>query len=109
MDGFGAGYASLSFMQPPVPNTVKIEQSFVRNMIDNPDDLTIIEGVIARCKSLKQASVAEGVETLEHRTLFNCFGLFYRARLWYCSADAGQCACGLDNKLSESIGMGRAG
>ena len=66
MDGFGAGYASLPLMQPPVPNTVKIEQSFVRNMIDNPDDLTLIEGVIARCQSLKQTSVAEGVETLEH-------------------------------------------
>jgi diguanylate cyclase (GGDEF)-like protein/PAS domain S-box-containing protein len=66
MDGFGAGYAALPLARQPIPNTVKIEQNFVRNMIDNPDDLAIIEGVIARSKSLKQISVAEGVETLEH-------------------------------------------
>jgi EAL domain-containing protein (putative c-di-GMP-specific phosphodiesterase class I) len=45
---------------------IKIDQSFVRDMLDDADDLAIIEGVIGLAKTFKHEVIAEGVETIEH-------------------------------------------
>ena len=45
---------------------LKIDQSFVRDMLDNPDDLAIVEGVIGLTQAFRRAVIAEGVETVEH-------------------------------------------
>jgi hypothetical protein len=45
---------------------LKIDQSFVRDMLDDPDDLAILEGVIGLAGAFRRRIIAEGVETIEH-------------------------------------------
>jgi diguanylate cyclase (GGDEF)-like protein/PAS domain S-box-containing protein len=66
LDDFGTGYSSLAHLRHLMINTVKIDQSFVRDMIDDPDDLAIVESVIGLAKAFKREVVAEGVETIDH-------------------------------------------
>lgn len=65
LDDFGTGYSSLAHLRHLTISSVKIDQSFVRNMLDNPDDQSIVESVIGLAKAFKREVVAEGVETLE--------------------------------------------
>jgi EAL domain-containing protein (putative c-di-GMP-specific phosphodiesterase class I) len=47
---------------------LKIDQSFVRDMLENPDDQVILQGVIGLAEAFKRVVIAEGVETVEHGT-----------------------------------------
>ncbi len=66
LDDFGTGYSSLSHMRHLQATAVKIDQSFVRDMVDDPDDFAIVEGVIGLCRAFRREAVAEGVETAAH-------------------------------------------
>ncbi len=66
LDDFGTGYSSLLQLRRLAAQTLKIDQHFVRDMLEDPDDLLIVESVIRLSESFQRRVVAEGVETEEH-------------------------------------------
>jgi diguanylate cyclase (GGDEF)-like protein/PAS domain S-box-containing protein len=62
IDDFGTGYSSLSALQQFPISTLKIDRSFVRNIVTNPDDATIVDTIIQMGRNLNMDVVAEGVE-----------------------------------------------
>lgn len=66
LDDFGTGYSSLNYLRHLPAETLKIDQTFVRDMLEDAGDYDIVEGVIALANTFKRQTVAEGVETVLH-------------------------------------------
>jgi hypothetical protein len=74
LDDFGTGYSSLAYFRKLPVGVLKIDQGFVRGMLDDPEDLGIIESVLSLAKAFNRPVIAEGVETLEHGAMLVMLG-----------------------------------
>jgi diguanylate cyclase (GGDEF)-like protein/PAS domain S-box-containing protein len=67
LDDFGTGYSSLAYLRKFPIDAIKIDQSFVRGLIANPDDASIARAAIVMAHELRMSVIAEGVETMAQR------------------------------------------
>jgi len=74
IDDFGTGYSSLTYLKRLPFDQLKIDQSFVRGLINNTTDAAIVKAIIVMAKSMNLNLIAEGVETEEHLSYLSDFG-----------------------------------
>jgi len=98
IDDFGTGYSSLTYLRHLPVETLKIDQSFVRDMLVDQDDLSIVTGVIGLALAFHREVIAEGVETVAHGQRLIALGCdkaqgYGIARPMPAEQLAGWCAC----------------
>lgn len=69
LDDFGSGYSSLAYLRHLPVNSLKIDQSFVRDMLDDEEDCALVEGILQMARVFKRDVIAEGMETAAHGAL----------------------------------------
>jgi diguanylate cyclase (GGDEF)-like protein/PAS domain S-box-containing protein len=74
LDDFGTGYSSLSYLKKLPAQTLKIDQSFVRDILEDTDDLALTQAVIGLASVFERKVIAEGVETSSHGVLLMRLG-----------------------------------
>ena len=74
MDDFGTGYSSLSYLRKFPFKKVKIDKSFIRELVNDPGSAAIVHAVLDLCRKLGIKTTAEGVETEEHLAWLDAAG-----------------------------------
>ncbi len=74
LDDFGTGYSSLAYLKRLPAQMLKIDQSFVRDMLEDTDDLAIIKGIVGLATAFHRTVLAEGVETIAHGEILLAMG-----------------------------------
>ena len=74
LDDFGTGYSSLTYFKRLPIDTVKIDRSFVIDMLNDEEDYTIVEGVIGLARAFQRNVIAEGVESVRHGEMLRALG-----------------------------------
>ena len=77
VDDFGTGYSSLEYLRRLPANILKIDQSFVRDMLDEMESLSILKGVLGLAEAFRREVIAEGVETVDHGLMLLQLGCDY--------------------------------
>ncbi|MEO6696758.1 MAG: EAL domain-containing protein, partial [Gammaproteobacteria bacterium] len=86
LDDFGTGYSSLSYLKKFDIDYVKIDQSFVCNLENDPDDMALCEAIIIMAHKLGLKVIAEGVETKQQRDLLAAYSCDYAQGWLYSKA-----------------------
>ncbi len=74
IDDYGSGYASLGYLKQLPISEVKIDRSFISDLVENHDDQVIVKATITMCHELNLKVIAEGIETVEVANLLKSFG-----------------------------------
>jgi diguanylate cyclase (GGDEF)-like protein/PAS domain S-box-containing protein len=74
LDDFGTGYSSLTHLRNLPAEIIKIDQSFVRDILDDPNDYSIIKGIVGLADSFGREIIGEGVETTNHGLMLLMMG-----------------------------------
>lgn len=82
LDNFGSGYSSLTYLSNLPAETIKIEQTFVRDMLQDEHDLSIIQGIVALGNAFERKIVAEGVETAQQLQILARMGCHFAQGYW---------------------------
>ncbi|MBS0300389.1 MAG: EAL domain-containing protein, partial [Proteobacteria bacterium] len=74
LDDFGTGYSSMNYLKRLPINHIKVDQSFVRGLQDNKENLAIVRAIISLSKNLGFSVTAEGIESLNQARILKYFG-----------------------------------
>lgn len=77
IDDFGTGFSSLTYLKRLPFDQLKIDQSFVRGLMDNKSDAAIVKAIVVMAKSMGLNLIAEGVETDQHLAYLSGYGCHY--------------------------------
>ena len=83
VDDFGTGYSGLSYLKRFEIDKLKIDQSFIRDIPDNAESITIVSAILAMAKELRVKVLAEGVETVEQLNFLKKSGCDYVQGYYY--------------------------
>ncbi|WED20729.1 EAL domain-containing protein [Vibrio sp. JC009] len=77
LDDFGTGYSSLTYLKQLPIDVLKVDKSFVIDMLEDEEDRTILEGILALCNAFNIMAIAEGMETIEQGVQLKKMGYRY--------------------------------